>query len=147
MVSNFPHLILEDIIKNNWTLPEVTTDKIDWGYYPEAQGQGDTYTIKCEDMSDLDRKDFGIPVSHELAFNSIGVVIGVRDLTSDRTRPPPNYIKMVNHVKQIVKANRFSNAEIQEFRIGQGSREIENRMTNNSRWFTYYLVVEAYYWD
>lgn len=147
MVSNFPHLILEDIIKNNWSLPEVTTDKIDWGYYPEVQGQGDAYTIKCEDMSDSDRKEFGIPISHELAFNSIGVVIGVRNPTSDRTRPPPNYIKMVNHVKQIVKANRFGNAEIEEFKIGQGSREVENRMINNSRWFTYYLVVEAYYWD
>ena len=148
MVSDFPHLVVEDLIKNNWTLPEVPSANIDWGYYPEVVGQGNqTYTIKCEDMSDTDREYYGIPITHELAANGVGVIIGVRDVSDDRRRPPSNYIKMINHVKQIIKANRFSHNEIHEFRIGQGSREIENRMINNSRWYVYYLVVYAWYWD
>lgn len=148
MVTDFPHLIAESIIKDNWTLPDVTTELIDWGYYPETVGQTKQYTIKCEDMADASREVYGIPIAHEMCENGIGIVIGVRDPVADKTKPPPTYIKMVNHIKEIVKSNRFpAGDEIHEFRLGQGSREIENRMISNTRWYIYYLTVTAWYWD
>ena len=149
MVSNFPHLILEDLLKDNWTLVEAPVNTIDWGYYPEAAGQGNqTRTIKCEDIADVDRDYYGIPIVHEYAGNAIGVVIGVRDVGEEKTRPPPEYIKMVNHAKANVKANRFpAGNDIHGFRIDQGSREVENRMIANTRWYVYYLVVRAWYFD
>lgn len=149
MVLNFPHLITEDLIRTNWALAEVPTDQIDWGYYPESVGQTKQYTIKCEDAADARRDVYGIPISHEFVENGIGIVIGVRDPVADKTRPPSTYIKMVNHIKQILKSNRFpaSASNIHEFRLGQGSREIENRMIANTRWYIYYLTVTAWYWD
>lgn len=147
MVSDFPHNIVEDLIKTNWTLPDVATELIDWGYYPESVGQTKQYTIKCEDMADSSRDVFGVPISHEFVENGVGVVIGVRDPAADKTRPPTVYIKMLNHVKQIIKTSRFPANDIHEFRLGQGSREIENRMIANTRWYIYYLTVQAWYWD
>jgi len=149
MVLDFPHLITEDLIRTNWSLPEVPTDQIDWGYYPESVGQTKQYTIKCEDAADSRRDVYGIPISHEMCENGIGIVIGVRDPVADKTKPPPTYIKIINHIKQILKVNRFPAAgtNIHEFRLGQGSREIENRMIANTRWYIYYLNVRAWYWD
>lgn len=148
-LSDFPYLLLEDIIKNNWTLPEVTTAEIDWGYYPLAQGQQKAYCIKCEDNSDQSVDHFGIPLSHMNVNNRIGIIIGVRNVDSDgRTRPPAEYFLIVNHIKSILKANRFPvSGGIHEYRLAEGSRELESRMIARGSWFIYYIPVDAYYFD
>lgn len=148
MPSELPWLYVENLIKDNWTLPQVTENEIDWGYFPEATGQNlNQYTLKCEDASQLAVDHYGIPLSHSLIQNGVGILIGCRDVSDEKTKPPANYRLIIEHVRTILKANKFPAGDFHEIRLTQGSREIENKMTNNTRWFVYYMTLSIWYWD